>query len=231
MGGRYQLTLEWDDLAQAFGLADPTPHPRWKGPRYNHAPRQSVAVVRRRDDGTREGLTMRWGFPPQWVRKQGKEPFDAPPLINAKAEDAHKKPTWSRALRERRCLVPTTGFYEWIKRDGERFPLLFRPANEPVLAFAGIWGGFDWGEKIGWPCMAFLTVKPNAGVKPVHNRMPALLTPDQWAAWLDPETPLAEVRALATTPPDELLEAVEVNTALNGWSAEGPETQLADWSR
>ena len=232
MGGRYQLTLQWDDLARTFGLlrdGEPAPPPpRWKGPRHNCAPRQSVAVVRR-SEGGREGLTMRWGFPPQWAWKKGKDPFDLPPLINARAEDALSKRTWASSLRARRCLVPTTGFYEWQKRGKAKFPLLFRP-TDGVAAYAGIWAGFDWGDKKDWPCMAFLTVAPNAAVVPVHDRMPVLLGPESWEAWLQPDLDDDAILALLTTPAEDALAAVEVNTALNKWSAEGPETQVADWT-
>jgi len=232
MGGRYQLSLEWDDLAHTFGLlrdgAPAEPPGRWRGPRWNCAPRQSVAVVRLGEDG-REGLTMRWGFPPQWAWKKGKHPFDVPPLINARAEDALTKRTWARSLRERRCLVPTTGFYEWQKRGKDKFPLLFRP-TAGVAAYAGIWAGFDWHEKTDWPCMAFLTVEPNERVRPVHNRMPALLGPDRWAAWLQPDLDDDGILGLLTPPPDDAIEAVEVGTALNGWSGAGAETQVADWT-
>jgi putative SOS response-associated peptidase YedK len=231
VGGRYQLTLSWDDVASTFGLlrdgAPPPAPPRWKGPRWNCAPRQSVAVVRRGDDG-REGLTMRWGYPPMWVRSRGKEPFDEPPLINARAEDALTKRTWARSLRKRRCLVPTTGFYEWVKRGKERFPLLLRP-TQPA-AFAGIWCGFDWGDKIDWPCMAFLTVAPNADVRPVHDRMPAMLTADEWGRWLDPALAETTIAELLRPVPDGFFESIEVGTALNSWSAEEAETQVADWA-
>lgn len=228
MCGRYQLGLDPEELALLYRIQSEAWGRPAKLPNWNVAPRQSVPVIVRDAEGRRTGITMRWGFPPLWVAKDGKDPFDAPPLVNAKGEEAAKKPTWSRSLRERRCLVPSTGFYEWLTRDGERFPLWFRPSSGRTLTFAGVWAPFDWGEKKGWPCVAILTTTPNGEVASVHDRMPVVLSPEEEDAWLAPD---ADPAAFLHSAPDGTLAPVEANRALNRREAEGPGVVEADWAR
>ncbi len=228
MCGRYQNALEPAELVELYRIqAEAWGRPA-KLPNWNVAPRQSVPVIVRDGEGRRAGVTMRWGFPPIWVAREGKDPFNAPPLVNAKGEEAAKKPTWSKALRERRCLVPSTGFYEWLTRDGERLPLWFRPAVGRTLTFAGVWGPFEWGEKAGWPCVAILTTAPNGDLAGVHDRMPVLLRPEDEDAWLEPG---ADVATFLHPAPDGTLSPVEVNRSLNSREAEGEGVLVADWVR
>ncbi len=228
MCGRYQNALDPAELALLYRVQREAWGRPAKLPNWNVAPRQSVPVVLREADGPRAVVTMRWGFPPLWVAKQGKEPFDAPPLVNAMAEEAAKKPTWSRALRERRCLVPTTGFYEWLTIGKDRFPLYFRPSIGRTLTLAGVWGAFDWGERKAWPCVAILTTRPNAEVAPVHDRMPVVLSPEAEDAWLDPAS---DPSAFLQSAPDGTLTPAEVSRALNSREAEGEGVMIADWVR
>lgn len=220
MCGRYQNALDPAELVELHRIQ----HEAWgrpaKLPNWNVAPRQSVPVIVRDAAGERAVVTMRWGFPPLWVARDGKDPFDAPPLVNAKAEEAAQKPTWKKALRERRCVVPTTGFYEWETVGGERRPLWFRPAHGRVLRLAGVWGAFDWGERKAWPCVAILTCAPSDDIAHVHDRMPVIL-PDEEAeaAWLAEGPPPMERCVPA---PTGTLVAQRVSAALNSREAEGP---------
>jgi putative SOS response-associated peptidase YedK len=229
MCGRYQLDLDLEALETLYALqrrAWPRPPVL---PRLNVAPRQSVPVVVLDPAQGRVGRTMRWGFPPQWVRRQGKEPFDAPPLVNARGEDAADKPTWREALATRRCLVPSTGFYEWLGAGAGRRPVHIGAAGGGPLTFAGLWGAFDWGEKKDWPCMAIVTCTPNAEVATLHDRMPVVLDAEQQARWLDPAADPAELAALLAPAPNGSLRLRAAHTALNHWSAEDPSLREADW--
>jgi putative SOS response-associated peptidase YedK len=229
MCGRYQLDMDLEELERLYLL-----HRRaWPRPpllpRLNVAPRQSVPVVVRDESLGRVGVTMRWGFPPQWVRKSGKEPFDAPPLINTRGEEAASKPTWRRSLQERRCLVPSTGFYEWLGAGKGRRPIHLGRADGRPLTLAGVWGPFDWGEKKDWPCVAIVTCGPNGDVAPLHNRMPVVLDAAAQDSWLDPSSTTAQVAELIAPAPDGLLRLQSAHTGLNHWSSEGPELREADW--
>jgi len=237
MCGRYQQLLPPEELARLYAVQREAWGRPYKWPNHNVAPRQSVPVIHLHD-GERTARTMRWGFPPQWVRRQGKDPFNAPPLVNARAETAPDKRTWKAAVRTQRCLVPTTGFYEWIRRGRKAlYPFhIARPDDETegsLLTLGGVWASFAWGDdpdKQDWPCMAILTAPPPAEVAPVHDRCPVVISPDDRDRWLDPDTPWDDVLAMMGAPDDGVLRLVEVSTKLNDRRSNGPELMVADWS-
>jgi putative SOS response-associated peptidase YedK len=157
-----------------FGLADVP----GAAPRYNIAPSQPVAVVRLADQG-RELVRLR-GLVPPWS-KDGKL---AP--INARADSAADKPTFRHAFRKRRCLIPGSGFFEWkATRTKQKQPFAFRMADDRPFAFAGIWEA--WPPESGPPLLtcAILTTAANELVRPVHDRMPVILDPRHYGAWID----------------------------------------------
>lgn len=172
MCGRYRLTLSWQELTELLGLGGPDPG---YAPRWNVAPTQSVLTLLPGElpGGGPETRLMRWGFAPPWSKR---------PLINARAEDATAKRTWSRPLERRRCLVPADGFYEW-RRDGKRKQPFDLSAG--LVTFAGVWDRFP-GEQGPMDCVAILTRAAGPEVQPVHDREPAVVTPERRAAWLDP---------------------------------------------
>jgi len=227
--GRYQLLLTWERLVELYGAQALLPQAPSESRVYNIAPTQPVAVVVQADSGIRGLTAMRWGFPALWLERQGKDPFSKA-LINAKAEDAPQKRTWSGPLKRRRCIVPATGFYEWLRRGKARFPLLFEPIHGELLSMAGIWNTFVRdGDEVG--CVALLTTRANATMAPVHDRMPVLLAQEHWSDWLAPEPDAALLAELMGPASDDLLEASEVSTALNSWRGERPDVLVADWTR
>lgn len=215
MAGRLQIALTPDELATLLRIQREAWPDRVKLPRYNVAPRQAVPVLRA--DG--ELVAMRWGFPQPWKPK----PFDAPPLINAKSEEAEGKATWKAPIRERRCVVPVTGFYEW---EAKERPLCFRRADRQPLLLAGVWGAFDWGEKLGWPCVSVLTCAPNATVAPVHDRMPVVLEQDALARWFGDDW-----RGCLAPAAEGVLEAVPVSSRVNHIDQDDEGLLVADWAR
>jgi putative SOS response-associated peptidase YedK len=187
MCGRYKLDLDWTEIVRLYRL-DPALELDWS-PASNIPPTERVLVVLPGFEATR----MRWGWPQVWLAREGKDPWRSAPLINAKFEEAAGKRTWAAAWRDRRCLVPMSGFYEWEKRGKERVPFLFTPTVP--CAFAGLWGAFD-GPEGPVSCVAILTSAPNEVVAPVHDRMPVMLPEESWEAWLAEGLPL-EVAPLA----------------------------------
>jgi putative SOS response-associated peptidase YedK len=196
MCARFSLAVSADVLASFFGLG-PGFTDGW-AMRWNIAPSQDVPVVLG-GDGERPRLApLRWGFVPAWLKADKAEGARAgAKMINARAESAHDKPAFRQAMRHRRCLVPTTGFYEWTTLGGAKHPLIFRPARGPMLAMAGIWsewtpmaskqGGLFGTATPATVCtFSILTTGANATVAPVHHRMPVLLAPDDHERWLDP---------------------------------------------
>ncbi|QUY44146.1 SOS response-associated peptidase [Acaryochloris marina] len=171
MCGRFALTATPDEIATAFGLQNVPPFP----PRYNIAPSQPIAVIRQLQHQPREFRLMQWGLIPGWA----KDPSIGNNLINARCETAHEKPSFRSAIKYRRCLIPASGFYEWQKVDKSTKQPYYLRMQQP-FAFAGLWESWHDIET----CI-ILTTQPNEVVAPVHQRMPVIISPDNYKVWLD----------------------------------------------
>ncbi|MFM1813818.1 MAG: putative response-associated peptidase YoqW [Pseudomonadota bacterium] len=219
MCSRYSLTSPPEAVRAYFGtVGGEESFP----PRYNIAPTQPVLIVRPDHAGRRILRLVRWGLIPSWV----KEPEQFSTLINARSETAAGKPSFRGAMRHKRCLVPADGFYEWVGQPGAKQPYMIRPAAGGPMAFAGIyedWIGADGSEL---ETMAILTIRANTIVGKVHDRMPAILAPEHFDAWLDTRNVLVkEAAGLLVPPADDALELVMVSRKLNNPRNEGPELQ------
>jgi len=203
--GRFTLTASGEELAEAFGLDD-TPE---LAPRYNIAPSQPVAVVRADAPGDRRTLSwLRWGLLPRATAEPRR------PLINARAETAWSKPSFRDAFARRRCLIPASGFFEWEGAGRKRQPWYFRMASGRAFAFAGLWEPpFD---PIDPPTATILTTEPNEITRPVHDRMPVILAPADYARWLDPGAGgFGALRPLLVPFPAEAMIAHRVDLVVN----------------
>ncbi len=199
MCGRITLSTPARVVAEHFGLgAVPELAPRW-----NIAPGQPVAGVRvRRSSGERTLELRRWGLVPPWAQNASV----GARLINARLEGAADLPAFRRAFRQRRCLIPADGFYEWRTRGSSfRQPYHVRPVGRPLFAVAGLWERWEGGEAGRVESCTLLTTRARGPVARLHDRMPVILPPDLWAAWLDPalEDP-AQIHALAASSTEEL---------------------------
>jgi len=218
MCGRYTLTRQEravEDLDAALGAAAQS---EWWKPRFNVAPTQPAPVVTLHD-GVRTIEMMRWGLVPFWAGRDGKK---APLMINARKETLTGKAFFRDALARRRCLVPADGFFEWrrhnLAKGDKPQPIYLHPATGKLVAFAGLWARAktDAGEQLSF---TIITGPPNELVKPVHDRMPVILDPAAYAAWLDPTIDGDHARELLAIPPigEWIGEPVStlVNTATN----------------
>ena len=159
-------------------------------PRYNVAPTQEVPIVRRGRDGRRQAVFARWGLIPPDRGGGGRGPART---INARAETVFTRALFRRAVRERRCLIPATGFLEWEKRGRARFPMHVRPSAGAVWAMAGIWSRWRMADGSWRLTCSVLTTKPNEKVAPLHDRMPVILAEDAYGGWLDPSVTDREI--------------------------------------
>lgn len=214
MCGRYVIISTPEAIRRLFGYAEQPNFP----PRYNVAPTQPIPIVRLAN-GTRSFALMRWGFLPAWV----KEPKTFPLLINARGETVLEKPAFRNAIRRRRCLIPTDGFYEW-KAGGagsQRQPYFVRARRDAAgaaqpLAFAGLfetWTGPN-GEELD--TVAIVTTAANRTLAALHDRMPVFVAPEAFDMWLDCDRVEADAAVALIRPADEaMLEAYPVSTAVN----------------
>ena len=203
MCGRFTLAQSPEQVAKAFGVASVPAFP----PRYNIAPSQPVGVVlENRDSKKREYRLMLWGLIPSW----SKDPSKA--LINARSETVAEKPSFRTAFKYRRCLIPADGFYEWQKiRGGTKQPFHFSMANCELFALAGIWESWNDIESF-----TVLTTAANALLEPIHERMPVILRPEDYARWLDPAVQdIKHLTDLLRPFPDEPMQAVPVGARVN----------------
>jgi putative SOS response-associated peptidase YedK len=218
MCSRYSLTSPPEAVRAYFRYDNEAVFP----PRYNIAPSQPVAIVRNTPQGGREMALVRWGLIPGWI----KDPRAFKMLINARAESAADKPSFRAAMRHRRCLVPADGFYEWKGAAGAKRPHLVKPRAGGPMALAGIfecWLGAD-GSEI--ETMAILTVPANAAMSALHDRMPALIAPENFDRWLDCSSGSSVgISELLRPAPEDYLDVIEVSRALNNPRNEGPEVQ------
>jgi len=179
---RYTL-IDSRPLAVRFDLPELAALPmRPVSPRYNLAPLNGVPTITQAG-ARRMLLAMRWGFQPPWARE---EP-GRPPPINARAETLADNGLFQRAVRFQRCLIPADGYYDWtlLPDETRRRPLHVRLESGGLFAFAGLFTGFRGRLDDYAPC-AIVTTTANALVSPCGSRMPAILRPEDEAAWLDP---------------------------------------------
>ena len=189
-------------------------------PRYNIAPTDPVLAVRRREDGARDLGRLRWGLVPgRWAERKGERP-----LINARVEGLAKQPAFAESFRERRCLLPADGFYEWLRDEHGKRPLWFSRPDGDLFAFAGIWAALKrrGSDEVLHSC-ALVTCPPNELVRPIHNRMPVVLEPGAEGAWLDPERSLEELLQLLVPAPEAAMVVREVGDFVNDVRMDGPE--------
>ncbi len=215
MCSRYSLTAPPEAVRAYFGYADTPNFPA----RYNIAPTQPIPVVAVDREGVRRFRLMRWGLLPFFV----KDPKTFPTLINARSEEVLAKPSFRNAMRWRRCLVPADGFYEWTGPKGRRRPFLLRPRGGELIAFAGLYERWRDGQGGEIDTVAILTCPSNAIVATLHDRMPVVLAPEDYAAWLDVRGTSPEAAAALLRPaPDDLFEAVELNPKINDSKRDEP---------
>lgn len=226
MCGRFALTATPDQTAAFAGLAELDDFPA----RYNIAPTQPILTVTAgepRAPGSnlpdRRALLVRWGLIPAWV----KDPRDFPLLINARSESASAKASFKVAMRHRRVLIPASGFYEW-RRSGSNLLQAYwvRPRRGGLVAFAGLME--TWSEPGGSEIDtgAILTTTANADVAHVHDRMPVVIEPDDFSAWLDCRgREPRDVACLLHPAQEGLFEAVPVSDRVNKVANVGPDVQ------
>jgi putative SOS response-associated peptidase YedK len=179
MCGRFAQKTDVKRLAKRFGVAEP-PEASPAGARYNVAPTQDILCVRG-GGGGREMTFFKWGLVPSWA----KDPSVGARLINARSETVAEKPAFREAYRRRRCIVPADGFYEWMRAGGRRQPFFFRMKDGTPFGFAGLWERWQGGEGRVINSCTILTAEANEVVRPVHDRMPVILSPGDYDLWLD----------------------------------------------
>lgn len=239
MCGRYTRKYSWKQVHDFLQLTFPSPDemgpdttaagpasepaaplapaaraiPAWNEPSYNVAPTHDSPVARMSRDGARELVPARWGLVPFWAD----DPSIGSRMINARAEGLADKPAFRHAWKARRCLIPVSGFYEWQARPGQNVkqPWYFAPADGGILCFAGLWERWSRGPGPALDTFTVITTAAGDFMSRFHERTPVILQLEQFAAWLDPATDEAALRAMLAPPPAGVLDAWPVGPRVN----------------
>jgi putative SOS response-associated peptidase YedK len=208
MCGRFTQAADGEIIAQVFQLPE-TPE---LAPRYNIAPTQEVAVVRAAESGGRELVRLHWGLIPSWAKERAM----GARMINARAETLAEKPAFRSAFRARRCLIVADGFYEWQKLGGRKHPYFIGFSDRRPFAFAGLWERWKGEGSEHVESCTIVTTEANELLAPIHDRMPVILDPDDFATWTDPALHDTDrLSALLTPYAAGLLEAFPVSVLVN----------------
>ena len=178
MCGRYNLNLN-NDFYKRFGLVNQLP----SFPKNIQVSPGQIEPIITHQNGTNLVWIMKWGLIPFWA----KERQVGNKMFNVRAESLTTKIGFKKSFQTKRCLVPSNGFYEWKTENGKKVPYLIEVKDRPLFAFAGIYD--IWQEPVSGHeiySYAIITTKPNSAIKPIHDRMPVILQPDQEKIWLDP---------------------------------------------
>jgi len=219
MCGRFVLRASPEQLKSLFDL----PEAPYLEPRYNIAPTQPVGIVRiKPETAQREWALVLWGLIPSWA----KDASIGQKMINARAETVAEKPSYRAAFKRRRCLVPASGFYEWKKGASGKTPHFITTADESPFAIAGLWETWQSPDGGELSTCTLLTTEANDLVSDLHDRMPVIIAPEDYAMWLGSgreETPeaLASLRHLLRPYPDEKMQMWPVSTQVNNVRNEG----------
>jgi putative SOS response-associated peptidase YedK len=207
MCGRFYLDAQQEELADYFGVET---SPQIK-PRYNIAPSQPILAIVAGDAG-REARLFHWGLIPFWAKDE-KIGYRT---INARSETVESKPAFRAAFKYRRCLIPASGFYEWKTESSGKQPYCIRPAAAPFFAFAGLYEHWQSAQedRIIDSCTIIVTEADQA-LRPIHDRMPVILQPEQFSDWLNPdEREVAKLKALVLNPTHSGMDAYPVSKSV-----------------
>jgi putative SOS response-associated peptidase YedK len=190
---------------------------------YNIAPTQFVPVVRHLE-AERFLSAMKWGLIPSWAKDDkigGK-------MINARAETVAEKPAFRSAFKSRRCIIPTSGFYEWKKLERGKQPFYFYLKDKPVFGFAGLWE--EWRDTKSGEVLescTIITTEANEVLLPVHDRMPVILKTEDYEQGLDSkETDKERLQMLLAPYPANEMSSHPVNHSVNSPAIDSPELIL-----
>ncbi len=229
MCGRYAITLPPEAMRRFFRYVERPNFP----PRYNVAPTQPVPIVIGGFDQNRKlarhFALARWGFLPRFV----KDPKQFPLIVNARSETLLTKASFRTAFKRRRCLFIADAFYEWRRepaKDGRkqttaRAYLLQRSDGAP-LALGGIWESWTGpnGEELDTACI--ITTAANGATAAIHDRLPAVIEPQAFDAWLDPDEARADAAfSLLRPPATDVLSYFEIGPDVNKTGNDSPAVQ------
>ena len=190
MCGRYNLVAKPEELVETFQLHRLL---RYEAS-YNIPPGQKILTVVQLDDGSYKAVYLYWGLIPHWAKERKMSSH----LINARAETLSGKPAFKSAYRQRRCIIPATGFYEWQKLEQGKQAYSIHHEEQQLFAFAGLWEYWEHDTETIYSC-TIITTAANELMQSIHDRMPVILDKQNYGQWLDKQSSLETTQQLLAT--------------------------------
>jgi putative SOS response-associated peptidase YedK len=206
MCGRYNLTASSDAIAKHFQLPGPV---RFL-PGYNIAPAQKILNIVELEDQSKKAVNLFWGLVPSW----SKDRKNSSHLINARSETVREKPSFRSAFKHRRCLIPATGFYEWLKTDVGKQAFHIHRCDLQLFAFAGLWEQWQHNTETLYSCTIITTIATDL-MKAIHDRMPVIIPIEQYQNWLDKDADAEQAFALLNNQAYDQMIATPVSDWVN----------------
>ncbi|MBO22131.1 MAG: hypothetical protein CMM26_07160 [Rhodospirillaceae bacterium] len=231
MCGRFTLFHNWEEMQAVYGLVSSQPY--MLPQRYNIAPSQDIVAIIRA--GSREGgvaggnlrarvlEVFRWGLVPPWAKSPGL----GARMINARAETIAKKPAFRNAFRRRRCIIPSSGFFEWQAMEaGQKQPVWIARPDGGLISFAGLWETWRGPDGSELETATIVTTEANGTLRQFHHRMPVILDAAGHDIWLgagaDDRFDREAASALLRPAPEDAVWVVSVGRAVNDIRNDGP---------
>jgi putative SOS response-associated peptidase YedK len=219
MCGRFTFQIPPELLAEIFDLSELPALPF----RHNIAPTQQVPAIRRYGDGQNHLDFLQWGLIPSWAQEKS----IGSKMINARSETVTEKPSFRQAIRYRRCLVLASGFYEWAQVEKEKQPWYIQLKDGAPMVFAGLWETWKSPEGDSIESCTILTTAANRLVEPLHDRMPVILSRDEYRTWLERHTTdPSSLKKMFQPYPADLMEKWEVSPSVNSVKNESADLVL-----
>ncbi|MCH8523984.1 MAG: SOS response-associated peptidase [Balneolales bacterium] len=209
MCGRYALFTAPDELEKYFEAI--VSRAGTIEPNYNVTPGMMMPVVAIGRENVPVITTFRWGLIPNWA----KDPAVGYKMMNARSETISEKPSFAMPFERRRCVIPSNGFYEWLREGKSRIPHFVRREDDVIMTYAGIYDRWRSPEGADVFSYSIITTTANERIKHIHERMPVVLNREDVRRWLHPETPLHDLQALMQPLPDDKTRVYRVSDEVN----------------
>ncbi len=215
MCGRFALVVSRDELEKIFGLRMDEEF----NPRYNIAPSQIVPVITYLEKDQKKKMScMKWGLVPSWA----KDPTIGDRMINARSETIQEKPAFRSAFQRRRALIPASGFFEWKREGNTKIPYFIGMKDMRIFAFGGLWERWIHDNNF-LETFTILTTEANELVRPIHDRMPVIISENLYDIWLLPGTDISRVISLLSPYPDQEMQIYPISKLVNNPQNDSPE--------
>ncbi|MCK9636889.1 SOS response-associated peptidase [Methylobacter sp. Wu8] len=206
MCGRYNLIATGQQIMDHFRLLSLPVHK----PDYNIPPGQKILAVVQLEDGSNGAVNLHWGLIPSWAKDRAISSH----LINARAETLTEKPSFKKAYRHRRCLIPATGFFEWHATEAGKQPYHIHRQDNGLFAFAGIWEHWEHEQETVYSCSIITTAASNK-MTPIHDRMPVIIMPDDYNRWLNKKNTAIEIADFLAADAYRTMQITRISTRVN----------------